>query len=96
MSKTTFSNKCEILGMLWTFYKDTEDAGWQEFFTWADLGCPLAYMSWQGLASLKPEAKELVESTWVAFCEVIEIDPNAKYENLADTFDSSSHEVLAV
>ena len=65
MSKTTFSDKCAILGMLWTFYKETDDEGWQDFFRWADVGLPLAYMSWQGLATIKSDGKQYVESTWV-------------------------------
>lgn len=44
MSKTTFSSKCEILGSLWTFYKDTDDKTWSEFFERADVGLPLAYV----------------------------------------------------
>lgn len=94
MSKTAFSDKCTILGTLWTFYKDTDDDVWQQFFSWADVGLPLAYMSWQGLASVKPEGKQYIEDVWVEFCKTIAIDPSAKYSILKDTFDASPNEPL--
>lgn len=94
MSKTTFSTKCEILGSLWTFYKDTDNEGWSEFFTWADVGCPLAYMIWQDLATAKPEGKQTIEETWNAFCEVIAIDPNGKYDSISSAFNASPNAVI--
>jgi hypothetical protein len=79
--------------MLWTFYKDTDDEGWQEYFRWADVGLPLAYMSWQGIVSVKPDGKQFVEDAWVEFCNVISIDPNGKYSNLKDAFAASPNKI---
>jgi hypothetical protein len=94
MSKTTFSKKCEILGTLWSFYKDTDNDTWQEFFSWADLGLPMAYLSWQKMVTIKAEHKGLIDDAWNVFCEMIEIDADASYTNLAATFDASSHDKL--
>lgn len=94
MSKTTFSNKCEILGSLWMWYKDTDNEIWQEFFTWADLGLPIAYCVWQDLATPKPEAKTIVEETWATFCDMVDIDPAGKYANLKDAFGASPNPPL--
>ena len=91
MSKTTFSSKCEILGSLWMWYKDTDNETWGEFFTWADVGLPLAYVVWQDMATAKPEGKESIEETWVVFCEMISIDPNSKYDSLKSAFEASSN-----
>ena len=91
-TKTPFSTKCEILGTLWTFYKDTEQNNWKDFFGWADIGLPLAYAVWQGLATAKPEGKPLIEETWKVFCEMIDIDPEARYENLKAAMSSSPYE----
>jgi hypothetical protein len=88
-TKTAFSTKCEILGTLWTFYKDTENETWAEFFAWADIGLPLAYNVWQGLATAKPEGKDIVENTWDIFCEMISIDPSGKYDGLSAAFAAS-------
>lgn len=89
-TKTAFSTKCEILGTLWMWYKDTDNPNWREFFDWADLGLPLAYTVWQGLATAKPEGKDIVEETWKVFCDMISIDANGKYDDLKSAFDASS------
>ena len=89
MSKTNFSNKCEILGNLWMWYKDTDNESWAEFFAWADLGLPLAYLTWQGLATAKPDGKNVIEETWNVFCEMISVDPNGKYTDLQSAFSAS-------
>jgi hypothetical protein len=80
--------------MLWTFYKDTDNKEWQEFFEWADLGLPLAYLVWQDLATAKPEGKQSIEDTWRVFCEMIDIDSNLKYTNLQQAFDASPNDVI--
>lgn len=96
MGKTPFSNKCEILGNLWLFYseKAQEHDGWRDFFEWANVGLPLAYASWQGLATIKPEGKDIVNETWETFCKVIAIDPLAKYADLNEAFESSPNAVI--
>ena len=94
MSKTTYSSKCEILGTLWAFYKDTENEAWQEFFEWADVGLPLSYFVWQDYCTLKDSGKVTIDETWVTFCEMISIDADAKYTNLRSAFDASSNPPL--
>ena len=94
MSKTTFSNKCRILGELWMWYKDTDNEAWAEFFSWADIGCPLSYNVWQGLANATTEGKEIINNTWDVFCEMIEIDIEGKYTNLSDAFAASPNAEL--
>ena len=91
MSKTPFSKKCEILGALWSNYKDKDDltSGWSVFFRNNDIGCPLAFMLWQGLVTAKPSAKEYVEQSWTAFCVSIGIDPADKYTDLKHTFNEA-------
>lgn len=94
-TKTAFSTKCEILGNLWMWYKDTDHENWKEFFTWADLGLPLAYTVWQNLATAKTEGKSIVEETWNVFCELIDIDPNGQYTDLASAMDASPNVVVS-
>jgi len=94
MATTTYAAKCEILGTLWAFYRETEDEMWSEFFEWAVLGMPLSYHVWQGYSTLKPEGKVIVNETWATFCEMISIDPEAKYEDLKSAFAASSNPPL--
>lgn len=91
---TTLDNRCAVLGGLWLFFKDTENETWSEFFEWADLGLPLAYMRWQELVELKPEAINLIDETWLVFCEMIDIDPEGEYANLSDAFDASPNALV--
>ena len=94
MSKTTFSNKCEILGSLWMWHRNTEDETWREFFEWGDVGLPLAYFIKQGYANPKDEGKDAIEECWNVFCEMIDIDPLLRYISLEDAFDASSNDTL--
>jgi hypothetical protein len=87
--KTPFSTKCEILSLLWTVYKDTDNENWADFFRWSDVGLPLAYMISQDLATAKAEGKEIVNETWSIFCEMISIDPDEKYTDLASVMAAS-------
>lgn len=93
-TKTAFSTKCEILGTLWLYYKDTEHENWQEFFQWADIGLPLAYLVWQDLASAKADGKSNIEETWNTFCEMISIDPNGSYTDLASALQASPNDEI--
>lgn len=89
MSSTDFSVKCEILGTLWMFYKDTENAGWADFFEWADVGLPTAYVVWQDLGVVNAEGKVLVEGAWTEFCNILNVDPEGRYGSLNDAFGAS-------
>jgi hypothetical protein len=95
MSKTTFSNKCEILGDLYFWHKDTDNEVWSDFFEWGDVGLPLAYMVKQGYATAKDKGKESIEEAWKMFCEIIEVDSELRYLSLADIFDASENDTLA-
>jgi hypothetical protein len=93
MSKTPFSNKCDILGSLWLNYR--EDAAtnetWQAFFDYNDVALPMAYCLSEGLVDLNKnnDADSLIEETWTIFCQYIDIDPEEEYENIADAFGAS-------
>lgn len=91
MSKTTFSNKCLILGTLWNEYREEakENEIWNSFFVWADIGLPLAHFAAEGMATIKSDAKHYVEDTWTEFCNVLDIEQEASYQTLWDCFDAS-------
>lgn len=91
MSQTPFSNKVEILGQFWLFYRQQtkEDSGWVEFFRWADIGMPMAYMAWQELVTIKPSSKQYVNDVWDMFCDILSVDANARYGSLEEVFDAS-------
>ena len=91
MGKTPFSKKCEILGTIWMLYKDDhrEDAGWAALFDYADVGFPMAYMSWQNMVTIKKDQNKYVLETWTDMCNMLQVDPLAKYDTVAELFDAS-------
>lgn len=96
MSQTPFSNKVEILGEFWMFYRDQaeKDEGWQDFLSWADIGLPMAYMAWQELVTIKPDSKIYVEQTWDVLCEMLNLDPQSRFGSIAEMFDASPNDPL--
>ena len=94
MSKTTFSKKCEILGNLYLWHKDTDDEVWAEFFVWGDIGLPLAYFVMRDYANPKDDGKATIEEVWTVFCEMIGIDPDLRYTSLEDAFSASTNDPL--
>lgn len=97
MSKTTFSDKCRILGDFWLDYREdaSKDENWQKFFEYADMGLPLAFLVDRGYAnSLTDIGEEVVDETWKVFCEMAAVDPDEAYITIADIFDASPQPVL--
>jgi len=87
MDNTLFSERVELLSALHFFYKDNPektDLSWQNFFDWADLGLPLAFSILSGYAEPTESGKELINSTWLRACSLLNIDPNKSYETIAD------------
>jgi hypothetical protein len=95
MSKTPFSNKCQVLGELWLYYREDarHDEVWSQFFDWADVALPLSYMIWQDLAILDPDNSDegagFINAAWDTFCEMVLISPDEKYSTLRDCWDAS-------
>lgn len=96
MSQTPFSNKVEILGQFWLFYREQakDDEGWVDFFDWADIGLPMAYMAWQELVTIKPDAKKYINDAWGVFCEMLNLDTNTRYGSIEEVFDASPNRPL--
>jgi hypothetical protein len=83
---STLTSRCKILGSLWILFKDTDHETWAEFFTWADIGLPLAYSAWEGLAEVTPDGAGIINETWKVFCEMSRIDPDGHYVDLEAAF----------
>lgn len=97
MSKTPFSNKCDILGALWLYYREDamSNEAWRDFFEYNDIGLPLSYMIAEGLAqSSGIDTEALVDETWEMFCAYIDIDPQLEYMNIVEAFEASSQPPL--
>lgn len=94
MDKTPFSNRCGLLSALWFFYSKEEEMSvvWKDFFDYADIGLPLAYMVDSGIATAQPEGEKIINETWEALCALLDIDPTADYNTLQEMFEESEDE----
>jgi hypothetical protein len=98
MSKTPFSNKCEILGALWLNYREEAETNeaWKEFFEYNDISLPMAYFIADGIVSPTDDGSAyiLIDETWEMFCQYIEIDPEKMYADIAEAFSDSNRPPL--
>ena len=97
MSKTIFSTKTMILGDLWLEYREDIKGNkeWEEFFSWADIALPLSFMLSKGYAGEHNyDGVEMIEQSWVVFCEMIVIDSEANHKNLGECFDKSPNKEI--
>ena len=62
------------------------------FKIYNDLGIPLAQGYEYGLIKLEPEGEELINETWINFCNMLEIDPDEEYESLGEIISSVDDE----
>jgi hypothetical protein len=93
-----FSNKCEVLGDLWLFYREDikGNEAWEEFFAYNDIALPLAYMIKEDYATINEDsdATSYIEETWETFCDYVDIDPNGEYKDIREAFDASPNKPL--
>ena len=93
MSKTVFLTKCMILGDLWLNFreeiKDIQD--WKDFFDWADIGLPIAYLHAENYVKSTASGNEIVQETWEVFCNMLGIDVDGKWSTLEECFDASPY-----
>lgn len=83
---TTFDSKCEILGELWIEYKN--DAEFEDFIEYNDLGLPLAYAISSGIINSTPIAEGFVTETFELLLSGLEIEDEG-FESLADVLIAS-------
>jgi hypothetical protein len=86
-SKTSFGNRCYILGELWIAYRD--DEGFENFVEYNDLGLPLAYAIANEIALSTNKAEELIDETWELFLGHLGIDKDKGFESLEEVLESS-------
>ena len=67
---TTFENKCEILAEFWINYKN--DAEYEDFMTYNDLGLPLAYAVSTGIAESNPRIEGFINDTFETLLSAVD------------------------
>jgi hypothetical protein len=72
---------------------DYEDIDFVGFFSYNDLGVPLAQaVTYDLIAQLTPEGEKVLEETWFNLCELFGSDPEEDYIDLDDVIVFGSDE----
>lgn len=78
---TPFSSRCDILGDFWVEYKS--DPQFQDFFTYNDLGLPLAYAISAGIVESTSLTESFINETFDLLLEVLGITDKG-FDSIAD------------
>jgi len=89
MSKTAFSKKADLLGLVSFWYKDDDSLEhvWKEFLEDYSLSLSMCHLSLSGLVNIKSDKKIMVEDAWEAFCKMLGLPPQNSYKSLNEMFD---------
>ena len=83
MSMTTPENKAGILSELWLGYKN--DQNFEDFFSYNDLGLPLAYAISSGIVKGTETSNKFIDETFSLLLASLEIEDEG-YDGLDDIF----------
>ena len=86
MNETTSENKASILAELWLNYR--EDTNFADFFSYNDLGLPLAYMVDAGIVKSTDMSNKFIEETFALLLASLEVEDEG-FSNLDDIFISA-------
>ncbi len=83
---TDFSNVCDILGELYSQYK--EDKEFKDFIEFNDLGLPLAYLTREHLAVPSDDGARYIMETWELFISSLGLEDTG-FTDLNSVLDSA-------
>jgi hypothetical protein len=86
MIVTDFRNVCEILGKLYSVYKDDEE--FKDFIEFNDLGLPLAYFVAENLCEVADDGARYITETWALFLAGLNLDDTG-FSDLDEVFESA-------
>ena len=82
----TVESMINVLGEF--FSLNFENPEYQALFDSNDIGFPLSYHIWRGLAAPTDRTSEYLTDTWIEFCSLFGANPLDDYVNLADFLES--------
>jgi len=86
MIVTDFRNICEILGKLYSVYKDDEE--FKDFIEFNDLGLPLAYFVAENLCEVSDDGSRYITETWTLFLAGLNLEDTG-FSDLDEVFESA-------
>jgi len=84
---TDFTKVCEILGSLYSNYRD--DAELDDFMDFNDLGLPLAYLSAENLCQVSDDGARYIMETWNLFLQSLNLEDTGNWDSLDDLLGSA-------
>ena len=82
---TDFGKICEILGELYSLYKDDEE--FKDFIEFNDLGLPLAYFVAENLCEVSDDGARYITETWQLFLASMDLQDTG-WNSLDEMFDA--------
>ena len=86
MTVTDFRNVCEILGKLYSVYKEDEE--FIDFIEFNDLGLPLAYFVAENLCEVSDDGSRHITETWALFLARLNLEDTG-FSDLDEVFESA-------
>ena len=86
MIVTDFRNVCEILGKLYSVYKEDEE--FKDFIEFNDLGLPLAYFVAENLCEVSDDGSRYITETWALFLAGLSLEDTG-FSDLDEVFESA-------
>jgi hypothetical protein len=83
---TDFSSICNILGKLYSTYKDDEE--FKDFIDFNDLGLPLAYFVSENLCEVSDDGARSITETWTLFLAGLNLEDTG-WSDLDEVFESA-------
>lgn len=75
-------NLQSIIGVMGDFYDMYRDeTEYAQLFHTHDIGLPLAWMTWKGVAVPTEVGNKAIHETWYAFCETVQVSPDGEFES---------------
>ena len=84
---TIFPNVCLILSDLWLNYRN--DNEFEDFFTYNDIGLPLAFAISEGMVESTPVAEQVVQETFFLLLSALGAEDTG-FESLDDILSTVS------
>jgi hypothetical protein len=86
MIVTDFRNICNILGKLYSVYKEDEE--FKDFIEFNDLGLPLAYFVAENLCEVSDDGARYITETWSLFLAGLNLEDTG-WSDLEEVFESA-------
>jgi hypothetical protein len=81
---TPIETQVDILAELWMDYRD--EGYFAEFFQYADIGFPLAYVISKGIVKTTPEADNFISDTWEMLLGLVALEDTG-FDNLEEMLE---------